>query len=251
MGPAEQLLLDAFETHDAGSVRAALAAGASATAPINGEPPVAHLLGHYVRSDDLPACLRLLFEQGAELEDRSLMPVLLDDGPAVAAAVSAEPRLLMHRTSMRSAFTSLAGVTLLHVAAEYGNRSAARALIEAGADVNARADVTDDGLNGHTPLFHAVNSHANRSAPLMRDLLTAGARSDIHVAGIEWGRGYPWQTTFFDVTPVSYAQMGLLPQVHRREVDIYDNIRALLAAAGRTVPPLPNVPNRYVRGVKG
>jgi hypothetical protein len=42
------------------------------------------------------------------------------------------------------------------------------------------------------------------------------------------------------------AQFGLLPQVHRTELDIYDNIRLLIEAAGRTVPPLDNVPNRYL-----
>jgi hypothetical protein len=40
---------------------------------------------------------------------------------------------------------------------------AARALIEAGADVNATAAIDDHGLYGHTPLFHTVNSIGNRS----------------------------------------------------------------------------------------
>ena len=53
-------------------------------------------------------------------------------------------------------------------------------------------------------------------------------------------------TTFFDVTPLSYAQMGLLPQVHRSEADIYSNIATLLDSSGRTTPPLGNVPNRYL-----
>jgi hypothetical protein len=52
------------------------------------------------------------------------------------------------------------------------------------------------------------------------------------------GNGYDWETTFVDVTPVSYAQMGLLPQVHRYEVDVYANIRCLLEASARNVPPL-------------
>ena len=38
-----------------------------------------------------------------------------------------------------------------------------------------------------------------------------------------------------------------LPQVHRREKDIYANIVRLLKAGGRVVPPLENVPNRYLR----
>lgn len=81
----------------------------------------------------------------------------------------------------------------------------------------------------------------------MRMLLGAGARTDIRVQGICWGKGFEWETTLFDVTPIAYAQFGLLPQVHRTESDIYANIKLLLEAAGRTVPPLENVPNRYLK----
>jgi len=49
------------------------------------------------------------------------------------------------------------------------------------------------------------------------------------------------------VTSISYAQAGLLPQLDRGERDIYDNIRVLLEAAGRPVPPFDNVPNRYLK----
>ena len=65
-------------------------------------------------------------------------------------------------------------------------------------------------------------------------------------AGLVWGRGFDWETTLFDVTPLSYCQFGLLPQMHRREQDIDANVRRLLAAAGRPLPPLGNVPNRYL-----
>jgi hypothetical protein len=81
----------------------------------------------------------------------------------------------------------------------------------------------------------------------MRLLLAAGADPGVPVAGITWGKGFEWETTFFDVTPVSYAQLGLMPQVHRRETDVYANVRTLLEAADRPVPPLPNVPNRYLQ----
>jgi ankyrin repeat protein len=173
--------------------------------------------------------------------------VLLNDAEGIRAAINANPSLLERRTTLISSFTPLAGASLLHIAAEYGHLQAARALIEAGADVNATASVEEHGLNGHTPLFHTVNSNANRSAPIMRLLLSSGARTDIRLPGITWGKGYPWETTFFDVTPVSYAQMGLLPQVTRREEHIYANIRELLEAAGRPIPPLTNVPNRYLQ----
>jgi ankyrin repeat protein len=147
---------------------------------------------------------------------------------------------------MVSAFTPLHGATLLHVAAEFGNIDVARVLVEMGADVNAAAAVDGHGLNGHTPIFHTVNSAHNRSAPIMKILLQAGAKADIVLPGITWGKGFDWETTLFDVTPVSYAQFGLLPQMHRKDRDVYDNIALLLEAAGRIVPPLDNVPNKYL-----
>ena len=80
----------------------------------------------------------------------------------------------------------------------------------------------------------------------MRLLLAAGADPGVPIAGITWGKGFEWETTCLDVTPISYAQLGLLPQVHRREREIYDNIKLMLRAAGRAVPPFDNVPNRYL-----
>lgn len=64
---------------------------------------------------------------------------------------------------------------------------------------------------------------------------------------ITWGTGSEWETTFFDITQIWCAQCGLFSQVHRAELDIYDNIERLAAAAGRPVPPLVNVPNQYLR----
>jgi hypothetical protein len=238
-----QRLLDAFDGHDVDEVRAALQDGIDLS-PVNGKPVISWLTEAYTRSDRFPTCLRLLLEHGAVPPDPLIIPVLLDDADAVRANPS-----LSHRTSMVSSFTPLVGASLLHVAAEYGNLNAARALIEAGAEVNARAEVDGHGLNGHTPIFHTVSSNANRSEPIMRLLLEAGADPSVRLAGITWGKGFEWETTFFDVTPISYAQLGLLPQVHRKESDIYHNIRLLLEAAGRRVS-LPNVPNRYLQPKK-
>jgi ankyrin repeat protein len=200
----------------------------------------------YFRSDDFPACLRLLLQRGAVLDEPKLAPVLLNDASALEAAVRADSSLLNYRTTLACTFTPLVGASLLHVAAEYGNLAAAAKLLELGADVDASAAIDDLGLNGHTPLFHTVNSNANRSAPVMRLLLAAGARPDIQLRGIIWGKGFDWETTCFDVTPVSYAQFGLLPQMQRSERDSYANVVELLRASGRTVPPLSNVPNRYL-----
>ena len=246
MNTAFDDLLVAFEVHSVERIRALLDAGFDARSPVNGKTPVTFLIEMYLRSDRFPECLRLLLDRGATLDDPKLQSVLLNDPVALEAAAREDSTLLEHRTSLVCAFTPLVGATLLHVAAEYGNLAVARKLLELGADVNARAATDGAGMNGHTPLFHTVNSNANRSAPVMGLLLAAGARTDIQVQGITWGRGFEWETTCFDVTPISYAQLGLLPQMQRTEQDCYENVRALLEASGRTIPPLENVPNRYL-----
>lgn len=240
--------LVACELHSLSRLRAVIDLGLDVRAPIKGRSPVNTLLEMYYRSDQFPACLALLLAAGGELDDPRLAPVLLNDAEKLRAALAADPALVQHRTTMRCAFTPLVDVTPLHVAAEYGHVAAAEVLLARGADVNARAGVDADGLNGHTPLFHTVNSNANRSAPVMELLLTHGARTDVHLAGITWGAGFEWATTCFDVTPISYAQLGCLRQFQRSEVDIAANVRAMLTAAGRSVPRELNVPNRYLRG---
>lgn len=246
MATVEFNLLGAIEGHSVDEIRQILDEGFDVRTLIKGKSVVAHLTEMYTRSDHFPDCLRLLLERGAQLDDPRIGPVLLNDSDSLTAALRDDSSLIRHRTSMVSAFTPLIDASLLHVAAEFGHFQAARVLLEMGADVNAPAGVDEHGLNGHTPLFHTVNSNANRSAPLMRLLLEAGARVDVRLPGIVWGKGMEWETTVFDVTPISYAQFGLQPQVHREERDIYENIRVLLQAAGRNAPPLSNVPNRYL-----
>jgi ankyrin repeat protein len=247
MDAQTQEFLVACEMHSPDRLRAVLDAGFDVRSPIDGVRPVTILLEMYLRSDRFPACLALLLAAGAELEDPQLVPVLLNDPAMLRAALAADPALVHHRTSLRCAFTPLLGATLLHVAAEYGHFAAANVLLAHGAAVDARAAVDADGLNGHTPLFHAVNASANRSAPVMELLLAHGARTDVLLPGITWGAGFAWATTCFDVTPLSYAQCGNLAQFQREETDIAANVRVLLAAAGRPIPGDLNVPNRYLR----
>jgi hypothetical protein len=238
--------INAIETHSIDELRAVLDAGLDPRGTVEGKPLVAWLTEMYARSDRFTDCLRMLVERGAPVDDPLVLPVLLDDADATAEMVAADPAAIAHRTTIRSAFTPLEDATLLHVAAEFGNGRAVQKLIGLGADVNAQAGVDEFGLGGQTPLFHTVNSNANRSAPIMQLLLDAGAKADVRLDGLVWGRGYDWETTFFDVTPISYAQLGNLPQMHRKEEDIAANVRALLKAAGRKAPPLSNVPNRYL-----
>lgn len=243
----EQELLVAFEVHSPQRIRAAFKAGLDPNAPIGGLPPIVALIEMYYRSPAFPECVAAVLEAGAAFEDRVLLQVLMNDADSLAAALKADRSHLTRRVSLRCTFTPLAGATLLHVAAEYVCLDAARVLLDAGATVDAPAAIDGDGLNGHTPLFHTVNSNANYAQPMMRLLLDAGARPDTAVRGITWGRGFDWETTLFDLTPISYAQAGLLPQFHRNETHIYENVRTLLKASRRRVPVLGNVPNRYLR----
>lgn len=244
---AEQELLNAFEVHAPEKIRRAVAAGIDISKPIDSLLPITWLIEMYLRSPAFPACVQTMLELGATIEDELLRHTLLDDGDALAAAINAHPNAVDHRVSLRSAFTPLDDATLLHVAAEFGHANAAAVLIEKGADVNARAAADAHNLNGQPPIFHTVNQHRNHCQSVMQMLIEAGCDLGVRLAGITWGRGFEWETTLFDVTPVSYAQFGLLQQMQRDEQQIYDNIKRLLAAQGRPTPPLDNVPNRYLR----
>ena len=156
MSTATEDLLIAFELHSVERIRAVLDTGFDVRAPIHGKTPVDSLIEMYTRSDQFPECLRLLLENGAALDDPLIAPVLLNDTAMLSASIRSNPLVLEHRTTIVSTFTPLAGVTLLHVAAEYGHLEAARVLIEMGAAVDARAAADEFGMNGHTPLFHTV-----------------------------------------------------------------------------------------------
>lgn len=240
---SQQAFLDAVETHDVGALRALAANGLDFGAPIRGRSTVDWLVEMYARSERFPECLRALIEGGAAPPLPALAAVLLDDAHAVAAL----PRSVLHeRVTLRTAFTPLEGATLLHVAAEFQCARALAALLDAGLEVDARAGVDAHGLGGHTALFHTVNSNANRARPLMDMLLARGARADVRIAGLVWGRGFEWESAFFDLTPIAYAQLGTLPQMHRDEREIADNVRRLLASCGRDPAAVTNVPNRYL-----
>ena len=161
-------LVYAFETHTVEEVRQIIESGLNVSGPVRGRPATTWLTEMYTRSDRFADCLQVLLDSGATLEDPLLEPLLLNDGTALTASLQANPALMDHRTTMGCAFTPLANATLLHVAAEFGHVAAVRALIEAGADVNAVAGTDAAGMNGHTPIFHTVNSNANRSRPINR-----------------------------------------------------------------------------------
>lgn len=248
MSDLGEAFVGATETHDVEEIRRTLGAGLDPNGPIRGRTPVEWMIEMYVRSPRFPECMAVLVEAGARVGDRALLAVLLDDPESLAAVLAEDPAALDRRFDLRTTYVLLEGATLLHIAAEFGNERAATTLIETGADVDSTARVDADGLGGQTPLFHTVCSNLDHCARTMTVLLDAGARTDVRLDGLRWGVGFPWETTLFDVTPISFAQCGLLPQFHRDPGDIYTNVETLLRGAGRRVPERVNVPNAYVEG---
>ena len=246
MKTPQDILLLGFETHSIEKIQTALAGGVDVNGLIDGKTPFTWLVEMYLRSPKFSDCVRCLIQAGARCPDAGLLAVLLDDTALLGAELRKNPSLIRHQVDIRCAFTPLLGASLLHVAAEFGLVRAATVLLNAGADVEAKAALDDYGFNGHTPIFHTVCQGGNHCQPVLRLLLEHVAKADVRVAGITWGKSFEWETTIFDATPVSYAQAGLLPQVGRDECDLYENIQLLAQASGRVLPNEMNVPNRYL-----
>jgi hypothetical protein len=243
---SEYDLLGAFEEHSPEGIKKALAAGISPIEPIQGKRPIDWLIEMYLRSPRFIECVEVMLQAGATISDPLLQSILLDDDARLRLLL-AESRDSMHRKlSLRAAFTSCRGVSPLHVCAEFNSIRCLQVLLENGADVNAPAHQDDEGIGGHTPLFHAVNSIFNYSRPAMEMLVEAGADLSVRVKALLWGESMSWETVLFDVTPISYAQCGLYRQFHRREEHIYSNLEYLYRKRYGTNPPLRNVPNQYL-----
>jgi ankyrin repeat protein len=239
-------LLGSFEVHSPEGIREALDAGASPIEPIRGKKPIEWLIEMYTRSPRFSECLRVMLEAGSVTDDPLLEAMLLDDDAGLRRILKTSGESLERKLYLECAYTSLKGVSSLHVCAEYNSVRCAGALLEAGIDVNVRAEIDGEGIGGQTPLFHAVNSNQNHCRPVMELLVEAGADIDVRLKGLVWGAGFEWETAVFDVTPISYAQCGLYAQFHRREKDVYSNITYLYQKRYGSAPQIRNVPNKYL-----
>ncbi len=239
-------LLGAFEDHSPEGIRALLAAGVNPTKPINGLRPIDSLIAMYLRSPRFAECLQIGLDTGATIDDPLLQAILLDDDAGLRGLLARSSESVTKKLNPLCAFTSCRGVSALHICAEFNSIRCARVLLENGADANARADQDSDGLGGHTPVFHSVNSIFNYCRPMMEILVDAGADLDIRVKALLWGESMNWETIVYDVTPISYAQCGLYRQFHRREEQIYSNIEYLYRKRYEKAPPLRNGPNKYL-----
>jgi len=244
--PSQADLAGAIECHDAQLIRDLFAAGLNPVGLVDGKRPVELLIEMYSRSSKFADCLRVLLEHGGAVGDPLLEAILLDDDDGLRKLLAQSSDNLSRKLSPLCAYTSCRGVTPLHICAEFNSVRCLRLLIESGADVNARADIDQEGIGGHTPIFHTVNSNSNYCRPAMEILTEAGADLAIQVPMVLWGESMTWETIVYDVTPISYAQCGLYSQFHRGENQVYGAIAYLLAKRNGTAPPIRNVPNKYL-----
>lgn len=134
----------------------------------------------------------------------------------------------------------------MHICAEFNHLSCAEVLVRHGADIDAKAGVDAYGFGGQTPVFHTVNQNSNHSIDMLQYLLSKSVDLKLTVAGLIWGKGYEWETFIPAVNPVSYAMMGLLPQMHRDEATISGVVSLLLKSAYGIDYTSSNVPNAYL-----
>jgi hypothetical protein len=240
-------LLGDFEVHSVDGIRQYFAEGGSPNEQHNGVPLFTHLVEMYLRSPRFSECVQVFIENGLEFDDPALLAVLANDAHQLERLVDTNLHLV-DKTYYRfnNPFTSLAGGTLLHHCAEFNHVASAEILLQAGADINARAATDSYGFGGHTPIFHTVCQILNNSEGMLHFLLRHSADLSVTLKGLIWGGGFKWETFIPAVNPISYACMGLLPQMHRDPAAISRVISILLHHADDIDYTLPNIPNAYL-----
>lgn len=242
-----QKIIGDIEEHSVEGIKECFANGVNPNDHHKGVPLIYELTSEYARGPKFKECVRAFVDQGLVFEDKILLSVLLDEANALDLRLEKDPEAAKRKYSLRCAYTPLFEASLLHICAEFNHVSCAEVLVKHGADVNAKAGIDEHGFGGQTPIFHTVNQNQDRSRDMLNYLLSKSADLRITVAGLIWGKGYEWQTLIPSVNPISYAMMGLLPQMHRNEIVISNTVSHLLKAANGIDYVPQNVPCAYLR----
>lgn len=177
--------------------------------------------------------LELYAEYGLTLPDTPTMALHRGRIDLLERHLRLDPRLLTRRFSFAEIYppelgcgneveatygTPLAGATLLHMCADYGEIEIARWLLAQGMDADARAELDAEGFGGHTPLFSTVVSQTNfwtnhygetPEAPLTKLLLEYGANPNV-VASLRKqlhpGYGIDGVHVYREVTPLGWGE---------------------------------------------
>lgn len=235
-----------IELHNVEGIRICFQNGVNPNDSLGNKPLINQLTSEYLRSNRFKQCVQAFVDFGLEYEDKALLSVLLDDANLLKTFLKKNPDLTDSRYTLKCSYTPLEEVTLLHICAEYNHINCAKVLVEFGADLNARGGFDKYEFGGQTPIFHTVNQNMNQSAEMLEYLLEKSADLTIQVKGFIWGKTYEWETLIPSVNPISYAMMGLLPQMHRNEKNINDIVLRLLKKEYGINYKSKNIPNKYL-----
>ena len=239
-------IIGEIEHHSVAGIEECFRNGVSPNDIYRGEPLIYELTSEYTRSPYFKRCVKAFVDHGLKFDDKALLAILLDDANALRLILQNDTEIVRKPYTLRCAYTPLYQVTLLHICAEFNHLSCAEVLVNYGAYVNAEAGADEYGFGGQTPIFHTVNQNSNRSIEMLDFLLSKSADLQITVKGLIWGQGYEWETLIPAVNPITYAMMGLLPQMHRNENTISQVVVKLLKSAYGIDYTPANVPCSYL-----
>lgn len=239
-------LIGEIELHSVEGIRECFENGVNPNDYYNNEPLIYELTSEYTRTPRFKDCVKAFVDYGLNFDDKALLAVLSDDAGLLTVQLKDNPGALARTYTLRCAYTPFYKVSLLHICAEFNHLSCAEVLVNNGADINAKAGVDEYGFGGQTPVFHTVNQNANNSIDMLHYLISKSVDLKLTVAGLIWGKGYEWETLIPAVNPISYAMMGLLPQMHRNENTISKVVSLLLKTAYGIDYTEANIPNKYL-----
>jgi hypothetical protein len=170
------------------------------------------------------AVLEIFSRQGYALPDTPMMAFHRGDLTRLKEFLRRDPKLIERRFSLLEIYppelgcakdgrsgmhwTPIDGTTLLHLAIDFDDLEIFEWLLDAGADVNARANLDGEGFGGHTPIFNAVVSHGRRQAEMARRLLERGAVVNTKASlrkFLDWCETPRWHVAP-GVTPAEWAR---------------------------------------------
>jgi hypothetical protein len=240
-------LISQIELHSVEGIRNCFNNGVSPNDYYNGVPLIYELTSEYTRTARFKDCVKAFVDHGLLFDEPILLAVLLNDASLLDSHLVKDRSAVRRRYTLRCAYTPLMEATLLHICAEFNHHSCAEVLVKYGADINAQAGMDEFGFGGQTAIFHTVNQNSNNSFEMLQYLLSKGADLKLTVPGLIWGRGYEWETLIPAVNPISYAMMGLLPQMHRNEITISNVVSTLVRHAYEIDYTPQNVPCKYLQ----
>jgi hypothetical protein len=236
----------AIELHDAEGIKRFLSSVDSIQQGWDEKPWVELLIGEYTRGPKFKACVQAFLESGDQLRDDILEAVLTNDATRLSQEIQKKPAEVHLIYTFSSAYTPFFEVSLLHLCAEFNHVACAEVLIQQGLSIDTPAGLDSLGFGGQTPIFHTVNQNSNQSKEMLDFCLRNQGSLDIQLKGLIWGKDRPWETFLPDVSPISYATMGLLPQMHRNEKTVAETVELLMKHKYGMEYKLPNIPNTYL-----